>query len=121
MSARSPSSRSASPRPRDVALAISFSPYNSITPALARAAGQKGAAVLAITDGPSSPLLPISRAWIEINEAEFGGFRSLSATMAVGMALVLAVSRRRQTAGASRGARPGGGETPSEPKGAPAR
>jgi DNA-binding MurR/RpiR family transcriptional regulator len=80
---------------RDVALAISFSPYNSITPALAAAAGQKGAAVLGITDGPLSPLAPLSRAWIEINEASFGGFRSLAATMAVGMSLVLAVAQRR--------------------------
>jgi DNA-binding MurR/RpiR family transcriptional regulator len=80
---------------RDVVLAISFSPYNSITPALAAAAGQKGATVLAITDSPLSPLAPLSRAWIEINEASFGGFRSLAATMAVGMSLVLAVAQRR--------------------------
>jgi DNA-binding MurR/RpiR family transcriptional regulator len=80
---------------RDVALAISFSPYNSITPALAATAGQKGAAVLGITDSPLSPLAPLSRAWMEINEADFGGFRSLSATMAVGMSLVLAVAQRR--------------------------
>jgi DNA-binding MurR/RpiR family transcriptional regulator len=80
---------------RDVALAISFSPYNSITPALAATAGQKGATVLAITDSPLSPLAPLSRAWIEINEASFGGFRSLAATMAVGMSLVLAVAQRR--------------------------
>jgi DNA-binding MurR/RpiR family transcriptional regulator len=80
---------------RDVALAISFSPYNSITPALAATAGQKGATVLAITDSPLSPLAPLSRAWIEINEAAFGGFRSLAATMAVGMSLVLAVAQRR--------------------------
>jgi DNA-binding MurR/RpiR family transcriptional regulator len=82
--------------PRDVVFAISFSPYNSITPALAAAARQKGAVVLAITDSPLSPLAPLSRAWLEINEADFGGFRSLAATMAVGMSLVLAVARRRQ-------------------------
>ena len=80
---------------RDVAFAISFSPYNSITPALAATAGQKGAAVLSITDSPLSPLAPLSRAWIEINEADFGGFRSLAGTMAVGMSLVLAVAQRR--------------------------
>lgn len=79
----------------DVALAISFSPYNSITPALAATARQTGAAVLGITDSPLSPLAPLSRAWIEINEADFGGFRSLAATMAVGMSLVLAVAQRR--------------------------
>jgi DNA-binding MurR/RpiR family transcriptional regulator len=81
---------------RDVAFAISFSPYNSITPALAATARQKGAAVLAITDSPLSPLAPLSRAWLEINESDFGGFRSLAATMAVGMALVLAIAQRRQ-------------------------
>ena len=81
---------------RDVVFAISFSPYNSITPALAATARQKGAAVLAITDSPLSPLAPLSRAWLEINESDFGGFRSLAATMAVGMALVLAIAQRRQ-------------------------
>ncbi|MGD0721861.1 MAG: MurR/RpiR family transcriptional regulator [Roseiarcus sp.] len=81
---------------RDAALAISFSPYNSITPALAATAKQKGATVLAITDSPLSPVAPLSRAWLAIDETEFGGFRSLAATMAVGMALVLAVAQRRQ-------------------------
>jgi DNA-binding MurR/RpiR family transcriptional regulator len=81
---------------RDVAFAISFSPYNSITPALAATARQKGSAVLSITDSPLSPLAPLSRAWLEINESDFGGFRSLAATMAVGMSLVLAVAQRRQ-------------------------
>ena len=57
--------------PRDVVFAISFSPYNSITPALAATARQKGAAVLAITDSPLSPLAPLSRAWLEINEVGF--------------------------------------------------
>jgi DNA-binding MurR/RpiR family transcriptional regulator len=89
--------------PRDVALAISFSPYNSITPALAAAAGQKGATVLAITDSPLSPLAPLSRAWIAIDESHFGGFRSLAATIAVGMSLVLAVAQRRQKMASKRG------------------
>jgi DNA-binding MurR/RpiR family transcriptional regulator len=89
---------------RDVVFAISFSPYNSITPALAATARQKGAAILAITDSPLSPLTPLSGAWLEINELDFGGFRSLAATMTVGMSLVLAVAQRRQkrTAGTKR-------------------
>jgi DNA-binding MurR/RpiR family transcriptional regulator len=81
---------------RDVVFAISFSPYNSITPTLAATAKQNGALVLAITDSPLSPLAPLSRAWLEISESEFGGFRSLAATMAVSMSLVLAVAQRRQ-------------------------
>ena len=58
--------------------------------------------VVAITDSPLSPLAPLSEAWLEINESEFGGFRSLAATMAVGMALVLAVAQRRQKKAAPR-------------------
>jgi DNA-binding MurR/RpiR family transcriptional regulator len=80
---------------RDAVVAISFSPYNSITPALASRAAQSGANVLTITDSAFSPLVPISTAWIAINEPDFGGFRSLAATLSVGMALVLSVARRR--------------------------
>lgn len=82
--------------PRDAVLAISFSPYNSITPALVEAAHDRGAPVVSLTDSPLSPLVPLSRAWLEVREAEFGGFRSLAATVTIGMALVLAVARRRQ-------------------------
>ncbi len=80
----------------DAVLAISFSPYNSITPTLATRAAQSGAAVFAITDTIASPLILTASAWIGINEPDFGGFRSLAATLAVGMSLVLGVSRRRQ-------------------------
>ena len=80
----------------DAVLAISFSPYNSITPALAARAAQAGASVFAITDTIGSPLVLSANAWMMINEPDFGGFRSLAGTLAVGMALVLAVSRRRQ-------------------------
>ena len=83
--------------PRDAVVAISFSPYNSITPALAARAAQAGAAVLGITDGAMSPLAAISQAWLEIAEPDFGGFHTLAATMAIGMSLVLSVVRRRQT------------------------
>ncbi len=80
----------------DAVLAISFSPYNSITPTLAARAAQAGAAVFAMTDSIASPIVSTANAWIGINEPDFGGFRSLAATLAVGMALVLSVSRRRQ-------------------------
>ena len=80
----------------DAVLAVSFSPYNSITPTLAARAAQAGAAVFAITDTMASPLVLTANAWIGINEPDFGGFRSLAGTLAVGMALVLGVARRRQ-------------------------
>jgi len=80
---------------RDVVVAVNFSPYNSITPALAERASQAGAAVVAITDSAFSPLIPLAKAWTEVDEPDFGGFRSLAATIAIGMSLVLSVARRR--------------------------
>lgn len=87
--------------PRDAVLAVSFSPYNSITPELAAAAAQRGTPLVSITDSAFSPLVKLSTAWIEVVESEFGGFRSVAATIAVGMAVVLAVAKGRN-AGAKR-------------------
>jgi DNA-binding MurR/RpiR family transcriptional regulator len=80
---------------RDAVLAVSFSPYNSITPDLVAMARHRAAAVAAITDSALSPLLPLADATIEVVESEFAGFRSLAASLAVGMALVHAVAARR--------------------------
>jgi len=79
----------------DAVLAVSFSPYNSITPDLAAVARERGARVLAITDSTFSPLVRLSNAWVEVIESDFAGFRSLSASLTVGMALVHAVVARR--------------------------
>ncbi len=84
---------------RDAVLAVSFSPYNSITPELAATAAQRGTPLVSITDSAFSPLVPLSDAWLEVMESEFGGFRSMAATIAVGMAVVLAVAKTRQGAG----------------------
>jgi DNA-binding MurR/RpiR family transcriptional regulator len=86
----------ASTTPRDAVLAISFSPYNSITPELAATAAQRGTPLVSITDSAFSPLVAASNAWIEVVESEYGGFRSMAATIAVGMAVVLAVDKSRQ-------------------------
>lgn len=86
--------------PRDAVLAISFSPYNSITPDLVAMARDRTAAVAAITDSALSPLLPLADAAIEVVEAEHAGFRSLAASLAVGMALVHGVVARRGAAAA---------------------
>jgi DNA-binding MurR/RpiR family transcriptional regulator len=79
----------------DVVLAVSFSPYNSITPDLAALARERGARVVAITDSAFSPLVRLSERWLEVVESEFAGFRSLAASLAVGMALVHGVAARR--------------------------
>lgn len=81
-------------RPGDAVLAISFSPYNSITPELVAAARERTASIVSITDSTFSPLIPMSDAFVEVVESDFGGFRSLAATLAVGMALVRAVAAR---------------------------
>ncbi len=85
--------------PSDAVLAVSFSPYNSITPELVAAAAEREARVVSITDSALSPLVKLSDAWIEVIESEFAGFRSLAATLAVGMGLVLGVVSRRGEAG----------------------
>jgi DNA-binding MurR/RpiR family transcriptional regulator len=98
--------------PRDALLAISFTPYNSVTPELAAAAAQMGVPILALTDSAFSPLAPISRAYVEVVEESFSGFKSLSATLAVAMALALRIAELRgegrpaeQTLKARRGAK----------------
>jgi DNA-binding MurR/RpiR family transcriptional regulator len=81
--------------PGDAVLAVSFSPYNSITPDLVAAAREREAKIVSITDSTFSPLVKLSDACVEVVESDFAGFRSLAATLAVGMALVHAVVARR--------------------------
>lgn len=81
--------------PRDAVLAVSFSPYNSITPDLVAVAHERKARIVAITDSTFSPLVRLSDAWLEVVESNFAGFRSLAASLAVGMALVHGVVARR--------------------------
>ena len=84
----------------DAVLAISFTPYNSITPELAASAAQRGVPIVSLTDSAFSPLVPVSKAYVEVIEESFSGFKSLSATLAVAMALVLRVEQRRSEAAA---------------------
>ncbi len=82
--------------PRDAALAISFTPYAAGTLQLTHQAAERGVPVIAITDNPFSPLVPLARHWFEVVEADFEGFRSLSATMALAMGLAVAVAQARR-------------------------
>jgi len=81
--------------PRDAVLAVSFSPYNSITPDLVAVAHERKARIVTITDSTFSPLVKLSDTWLEVVEQDFGGFRSLAASLAVGMALVHGVVAQR--------------------------
>ncbi|MBZ9960771.1 MULTISPECIES: MurR/RpiR family transcriptional regulator [unclassified Mesorhizobium] len=80
---------------RDAVLAVSFSPYNSITPDLVSVAHERRARIVTITDSTFSPLVKFSDTWLEVVEQDFAGFRSLAASLAVGMALVHGVVAQR--------------------------
>jgi DNA-binding MurR/RpiR family transcriptional regulator len=80
---------------RDAVLAVSFSPYNSITPDLVAVAHERKARIVAVTDSTFSPLVKLSDGWLEVVESDFAGFRSLAASLAVGMALVHGVVAHR--------------------------
>jgi DNA-binding MurR/RpiR family transcriptional regulator len=84
---------------KDAAIAISFSPYASETADHARSLTERGVPVIAITDSAFSPLAGCATEWFEVAEADFAGFRSLSATMALAMALTVSVAERRADRG----------------------
>ena len=81
--------------PRDAVLAISFTPYASETVALTQGLGTRKLPIVAITDSPFSPLVPLARPWLEVQEANFEGFRSMAATLSLAMTLTVAVAERR--------------------------
>lgn len=81
--------------PRDALLAVSFQPYARETATLAESARALGPHIVAVTDSPLSPLAPHADTRIEIAEANFEGFRSIAATMALGITLAVAVASER--------------------------
>ena len=82
--------------PKDAVIAISFSPYASATVEEARVLSANGVPVVAITDSAFSPLAQFAKVWFEVAEADFGGFRSLAATMALAMGLTVGVAELRR-------------------------
>lgn len=84
-------------RPQDAAITISFSPYASATVEHAAALAARGVPVVAITDSAFSPLAQSASVWFEAAEGDFSGFRSLSGTMALAMALTVSVAERRRS------------------------
>lgn len=80
---------------RDAVVAISFAPYASETAALAEAARARQARIVSITDSAFSPIAPLADLWFEVAEANYEGFRSMSATLSLAMTLCVAVGERR--------------------------
>ncbi len=79
----------------DAVLAISFNPYSPSTVELTARLFQRGVPVVAMTDSALSPLAKNATTWIEVAEADYAAFRSMSASLSVGMALAVAVAERR--------------------------
>lgn len=84
---------------RDAAIACSFAPYAPATLEQAQALARAGVPLVAITDTALSPLAACATHRLEISEHDFAGFRSLSASMALAMALPVAVAERRRLRG----------------------
>jgi DNA-binding MurR/RpiR family transcriptional regulator len=74
---------------RDALVAISFPDYSPEVLQAAAEARRAGATVLAVTDGPLSPLIPHASVAFEVEEVEARGFRSLGATMCLALTLVI--------------------------------
>jgi DNA-binding MurR/RpiR family transcriptional regulator len=85
-------------RPGDAMVAITFAPYSEETVMLAQDARDRGLPVVALTDRVTSPVARFADAILTVSEVDFGAFRSLSATIAMALALAVAVgSAREQT------------------------
>lgn len=76
-------------RPSQVLVAISFNPYAPETAELAAKAVENGVPLLAITDGPLSPLAEPASVCLEVRDPELHGFRSLTASMCLAQALAV--------------------------------
>jgi len=84
---------------KDVVLAVSFTPYASETVMLSTLAANRGIPIIAITDSAFSPLAQRAELWFEVAEANFEGFRSMAASLALAMTLTVAVAEKRSAAG----------------------
>jgi DNA-binding MurR/RpiR family transcriptional regulator len=81
---------------RDAVIAVSFSPYAPATIGDVRSVAERNVPVVAITDSAFSPLAQFAKVWFEIAEADFGGFRTQAATMALAMTLTVRVGDARR-------------------------
>ena len=79
-------------RAGDVMVAISVHPYSAEVIEVCAIALRRGTILIAITDGPLSPLTGNAAVTFEVHDAELWGFRSLVAQMTLVQALVVGAS-----------------------------
>ncbi|GMB81708.1 MurR/RpiR family transcriptional regulator [Shinella zoogloeoides] len=82
---------------RDAVIAASFAPYAADSLTQAQEFAARGVPIVAITDSVFSPLAASATHWFEVSEADYAGFRSLSASIALAMALPVAIAERRRS------------------------
>ena len=83
---------------KDALIVVSFAPYAPLSVQAAEAARRAGAAVVAITDSPLSPVAQGTVAHFAVVEKDFGAFRTPAATMCLAMTLAVGVAERRASA-----------------------
>jgi DNA-binding MurR/RpiR family transcriptional regulator len=78
---------------RDLMLAISFKAYSPDVVAVVREAKQRGVKLIAMTDGPLSPLSEHADVSFEMQQASVGSFRSLGVSMTLAVAWSVGLGR----------------------------
>lgn len=83
-------------RAGDVMVVISFAPYAEESMRCARAAAERGARLVSITDSQMSPLAALSVVALVVHESSTFGFRSLTNTMCLAQSLFIALAYRTE-------------------------
>lgn len=79
---------------RDALIAVSFKNYSPDVVAIAKETSERGVSVIAITDGPLSPLAACASVAFELHEEEPHAFRSLVAPMCLAQSLIVALGHQ---------------------------
>lgn len=79
---------------RDVLVAVSFRPYAAETLAVAESARERAVPLLALTDSPLSSLARLGNVVLCVADAEFQGFRALTASMCLATSIILGLGQR---------------------------
>lgn len=83
-------------QPGDAMFAVTFAPFSRETLDQAQACAARGVPLFALSDTEDCPLADTARHMLLARESEVGGFRSLTASIALTSALSVAVSAARQ-------------------------
>lgn len=89
----------------DVLLAVSSKAYSTDVLEVVEQSAERGVPVIAITDGPLSPLVSHATVTLEVKDVPVHDFRSLAAQMTLAITLVVGVGRRLEAERRKREAR----------------